>query len=218
MKKIEFNSLVNNHVGRNFLIVCPGKNILEWKEKIDNFICKYYPITIGLNKILSVLVPYYHLFTNNDKYENYGNLIDKTSILMLGSDILDKWIQKHNPREYISVKYNDRNPEEPIGFSNGLISGYYRTSGNLAIMVAHVMGAKTIYIAGMSGFLYNFDGDVHYYKAEINRDKKSKEEWNNRYDKPISQSLDKLKSFGVDFKIITPTIYEKHFDKNILDC
>ena len=218
-KKISFQSVLDKHKGREFLVCCPGKNIIEWKERVSSFALENELMVIGLNKVPDIIVPNYHLFTNNDKYEHYGDNTGSSTVL-LGSGIRKEWILKHSPREYVLVKYNDRNKNEPDKYNSNkdVIEGYYRTSGNLAIMVSHLMGASVVYIAGMCGFTFQFDGTVHYYKAEIGRDVKSKKEWHRKYDNPVGRSLDNLKAYGIKFKIITPTIYEKHFDGEVLSC
>ncbi len=218
-EKIQLKSLLKCHRGRDFLIYCPGKNITEWKEEVDNLVKEKNLISIGCNKLSGLFVPYYHIFTNNEKYEHYGSTIHKTSTLMLGNYIKPKFIKKHKHTGYIQIDYTDRDKSEPISYKRkeDLIRGYYRTSGNIGIMVAHLLGANRIYVAGMCGFTYKFDGDIHYYKAELNRDRKSKKEWLNKYDKPASKCLDNLRAYGIDFKIITPTIYDKHYDGSVLD-
>lgn len=217
-KIIKFKEVINKYNGRDFLICCPGKNILEYISLVQSFAISNNLLTIGSNKICEIIDLDFHLFTNNDKYETYGSVVNKKSQLMLGGHILSDHIMKHRPSEYVVIQYTDRDENEPISYdvNKDVIHGYYRTSGNLAIMMCHLMGARNIYIAGMSGFTYEFDGAVHYYKAEIKRDKKTYKEWLRRYDRPVERSLDNLKSHGINFKIITPTIYSKHFDGKIL--
>lgn len=136
---------------------------------------------------------------------------------MLGRYIKPAFIRKHSPKDYIHINYTDRNTSEKVGYTKDIVRGYYRTSGNLAIMLSHLMGAKMIYVAGMSGFTFEFDGDIHYYKAELKKsDVKTKEEWYNNYDKPTIRCLNQLKKYGIHFSLITPTIYEKHYDKSVL--
>jgi len=211
-------SICNKHQGRSFLVYCPGKNILEWKDKVSSFIKDENLITIGSNKLMELVDLNYHMFTNNDKYEAYGGMVRDHSTLLLGSHILKKHIKKHKPQDYVRVNYTDTDPSESMKYNRKLdrIEGYYRTSGNLAIMLCHLMGASSIYVAGMSGFTWNFDGNVHYYKPEITRDVKTKKTWRKRYDKPVAKSLNNMVKFGIKFSIITPTIYDKHYDGSVL--
>ncbi|MFA6088639.1 MAG: hypothetical protein WC755_02130 [Candidatus Woesearchaeota archaeon] len=215
-EKKPFSSLLQKHKDRDFIICCPGKNILEYYKKVVFFVKKKNLITIGSNKITELIPLYYHMFTNNDKYDSYGNLVRDDSILMLGENIIRKYVKRYKPKEYVAIKYEERDPIE-YNSDNGMITGIYRTSGNLAIMLCHLMGARMIYIAGMSGFTYKFDGKVHYYKAEMKKDKKTKETWYKNYDKPVMQSLDNLKNQGIKFSIITPTMYNKHYDGSVLN-
>jgi hypothetical protein len=219
LKETKFSILLDKYVGRDFLVYCPGKNILEWQERVNNLVAEKDLLVIGSNRVTDLIVPNFHLFTNNEKYENYGHFPDSSSSVMLGSHIKRK--PKHKPkyRSIVRVDYTDRDKTEPMGYDKkrGVIEGYYRTSGNLAIMMCHLMGARHIYVAGMSGFTFEFDGNVHYYAPEIGRDTKKKKEWINKYDKPVTQALSNLKAYGIDFKIITPTRYTDHYDRHILE-
>lgn len=218
-KKTPFKSMLNRHEGRDFLIYCPGKNIDEWHDRVNRFIKKNQLITIGSNKITQLFVPDYHIFTNNDKYQHYGHQVAKTSKLVIGRYIKPAFIKKHNPPEYIFVDYTDRDPEEKPSYdaAKDIVRGYYRTSGNLAIMLSHLMGARTIYVAGMSGFTFQFDGDIHYYKAELKKsDMKTRDEWWTGYDEPVIRCLAYLRGMGINFKLITPTIYKDYYDSSVL--
>ncbi len=159
----------------------------------------------------------YHIFTNNAKYREYGHMFKKHSNLILGHNIHKKSIKRHGHKDYICINFTDKDTKEPISYDSkkDLIRGYYRSSGNLALMLLHLMGSKMTYIAGMSGFLYKYDGQVHYYKAEMVKDFVSKEK-HIKNDKLISISLNKLRKYGVKFKIITPTIYTKHYNGRFL--
>lgn len=212
---MKFASFINKHVGKEFLIYCPGKNIDKFKDAVDKFVKERDPIIIGSNKIKGLIVPTYHLFLNNDKFNHYRNMVDDRSVLMLGRYIRRRLL----PSKYVKIHYTDRDELETLWYDKkkDVIHGYYRTSGNLAIMMAHLMGAEKVYVAGMSGFTYEFDGNTHYYDAELDKsDFKPEEVWFEKYDQPTIRCLDKLKDYGIDFKLITPTIYEDHFDGTIL--
>ncbi|HDY87561.1 MAG TPA: hypothetical protein ENH82_05515 [bacterium] len=214
----KFSCLIDKHKDRNFLIYCPGKNIREWLVHVNDFVAQNKLITLGTNHITDIVIPDYHIFTNNQKYKEYGRSVDKSSILLLGH-INSTLIKKYKPRRYVHVNYTDKGPNESIGYdrNNDVVTGHYRTSGNLSIMLCHLMGGQKIYIAGMSGFTYKFDGDVHYYKAKIKNERKSKKEWYKKYDKPVIEGLNEIRRYGVDFAIITPTIYSRYFDSSILE-
>ncbi len=206
--------LLNSRKGENCLLICTGKTIAKYDKKLP-----YYwdtdnnMFTFGMNSASSAMALNYHLFTNNDRIKNYNS--NYCEDLLIGSHIKT---ENRPIRDYTLINYTDRDVNEPIGYENGIIKGYYRTSGCLAIMIAHLMGAKKIYIAGMDGFTYNFDGNVHFHKDDRNNKNnvKSKKEWLERYDKPVMKVLDNLKEYGCEFKIITPTLFEKHYDGSML--
>jgi len=216
MKKIPFKSLIREHIGREFIVCCPGKNISEYMGQIKRLIVERKLVVIGINKIFDLFELDYHLFTNNAKYESYGGTTQGT--LMLGDGVDSKMTKKHAPSQYVCIEYQD-DPKNKIKYDSktGQIYGHFRTAGNLSIMLSHLMGATKVYVAGMCGFTYKFDGDVHYYKAEMKKDKNSKKTWKNKYDKPVQEGLNRLKKYGINFSIITPTIYSKHYDSSVLD-
>lgn len=218
-KGTPFKTLLNTAKDRDILIFCPGKNIVEWTDRVKEYVAETNSLVIGCNKISNLIEPDFHLFTNNDKYNHYGQEVLPTSQLILGRYVQDKYIKKNNPKHFIRVRYTDRDPQEKLSYSSktDTIRGYYRTSGNLAIMMSHLMGARAIRVAGMSGFMFQFDGDVHYYPNELERsDFKKKKEWLTKYDVPILNCLNRMKAMGIDFQIITPTFYEDHFYGSIL--
>jgi hypothetical protein len=225
MEIISFHNMIKSHEGQDFLVYCPGKNLLEWKGKIDQFISETNPVIIGCNRVLDFVVPHYHLFLNKQKYQRYGGNIHENSVLMLNDRMSAGLIERHKPEKYIRIDYTDRDPSEPIGYGaltvkgyhrEGVIQGYYRTTGNIAIMISHLMGAKKVYAVGMSGFSYNYDGNVHSYEKETKERWKSATYWHAKLDKPVHRSLDQMKAYGIDFKIITPTIYDRHYDASVL--
>jgi hypothetical protein len=215
-----FSELLGRYKGRSFLVYCPGKNVLEWKNAINQFISGRDLLVIGANNITELLIPHFHIFTNKHKYLQFGPTVQKSSILMLSSRMSDKTIRRAGHRRWRAVRINclDRIKREPLGYDQkeDSIKGWYKTSGNLAIMLCHLMGADKIYVAGMSGFTYKFDGHVHYYKSKTGREVKGQGEWYRKFDVPVTGVLDRLKAYGIDFNLITPTIYTDHYDGSVI--
>ena len=198
--------------GRTFVLLGTGKNCAKYRDKIQKFIEKNSAVTIGMNNITDLFIPDFHLYTSNLRYKEYGHKINNKSMKMFGCHIKKYFREKH--KNHVLIKYTDRKIGEKIEYRNECIYGYFRTSGNLAIMLAHIMGAKSIYCAGYDGFTNNTDGTTHYYKDKEYELKENKE-WHDRYDIHVFNALDEMSKF-IDFKIITPTIYTKHFDENII--
>ncbi len=210
-------NLVGKHRGEEFLVLCTGKTIDSCSSAITRFRIGLKKPTIGMNRVSERCLLDYHLFTNNARIKDCfdNKYMSPYSNYLIGSHIKEN---NRPDRDYTLIKYTDRNPMEPMKYDSGTIQGYYRTSGCLAIMIAHLMGAKKIYVAGMDGFTHNFDGHVHFHdddRSNMNN-VKSKTEWWERYDKPVKKVLNNLKAFGIDFEIITPTLFKEHYNADTL--
>jgi hypothetical protein len=208
--------LLNKHIGEDIVIFCTGKSIRKEGERINRSGLK--GVRLGVNTASLEQHLDYHLFTNNDRVKKYCNsrYVSEQSDLLIGSHV--RASNRPKNREYQTVSYTDREPDEPIGYSNGVIEGYYRTSGCLAVMIAHLMGARKIYVAGMDGFTHNFTGGVHFHSDDKTNknDNKTYKEWRAGYDVPVMTVLNNLKTYGIDFKIITPTIFKNHYESGII--
>jgi len=210
----QVKEFINKHKGKDFLIVCTGKTLYKLSSEVRKFSVFNYTMTMGINTCTRILIPSYHVFTNNDRIKTYIGEHNSYSTLLIGSHIKERNIPKI---DHHIIKYTDRDPDEPIGYENDTIKGYYRTGGCLMIMMAHLMGAKNIYVAGMDGFCYNFDGNVHFHFDDRRNKNNVKEfkEWYD-YDTKVIKVLSNLKEYGINFKIITPTVYKEHYE-NIMD-
>jgi hypothetical protein len=119
------------------------------------------------------------------------------------------------PVGYTLINFTDMKEGVPIGYSKGKILGFYRTAGNLSIMIAHLMGAKDVNIVGM-------DGHTFYDYEDIKSGKKSHHCYEEDYkpftkeacikkDQVVTRVLTNLTDYGIDLKILTPTVYKKFY-------
>jgi len=216
------NPNINN---KNVMILCPGSNLTKYQEQICSFIKHNKCITFCVNRSNQFVVPEYHVYTNNSRFSKYGGEVHPSSHLLLGryikSNLIQKFCQDRPINSWHIIDYTDRDISEPIGYrytseaaSTVQIRGYYRCVSCLTIMIATILYAKPIYIAGMDGFTYDAN-NVHCYKDEPD-DIKTKQEWINRYDTVVYQVLKNLKTYGAKFDIITPTIYSKFYMKGAI--
>ncbi len=210
----------NKFKSRSFLIICAGGSIREHSDKIERFIKDIHPITIGINRMTDFFVPNFHLWTNNERFLSHGDCIDKSSVMMFGAGLPKRVIETHYSGDYVTIEYSDK-IETYIDYQNGKIFGHFRTAGCLAIMLAHLMGAGTIRIVGMDGFTFHKRADVfggtanqHCYGLGYTDDYT----WEDsiRKDKVIYDVLESLRQYGIDFDIVTPTMYEKVYDPSFL--
>lgn len=215
------SDLVSIRPGEGALIIAAGSTIKEYRDEIWNFIVKEGLFTIGVNNITEFFIPNYHLWTNTKRFRTFGKHIYKKSNILLSAGIHLKTVREViGDRKYTVINFTDMKEGVPIGYKNGKIYGFYRTAGNLAIMIAHLMGAKKIYIVGMDGHTFHNYEDVkrgekpHHCYAE-NYEPFPKEICIKK-DKITNGVLSSLRDYGIDFRIITPTVYKEFYDSTRL--
>lgn len=123
-------------------------------------------------------------------------------------------------KDFIRLDYVDKDGLD-IDYKNGVIYGFFRTAGVLAIMLAHVMKSKNIYVAGMDGFTL-------YSRKEIEKGKQNQHVYGKGFtdnaswedcvkkDEMVDEALHNLAGFGVRFEIITPTKFKDFYNSNVL--
>ena len=214
MKTIE--SLINKHKRRRALIIASGSSVREYENKIDSFIHEEKPFIIGINNITEFFIPDYHLWTNTKRFRDFGKNILPESELLLGAGIHLKTVREViGDMDYHLINFTDMKEGVPIGYKKGKILGFFRTAGCLAIMIAHLMGCKDVSIVGMDGHTFYDYEDIksgnkshHCYKENY---KPFSQEMCIRKDHIIMGVLSSLKNYGIDLKILTPTIYEEFY-------
>lgn len=125
------------------LVIGAGGTLREYEEPIKDFISDSRPVTIGINYMTEFCIPDYHLWTNKQRYRDFGGCINKQSKMMFGCGMPKKLIKKHFKGDYISVDY-DGTVGNSIRYEEGKIYGDFRTAGCLAIVIAHLFGASNI--------------------------------------------------------------------------
>lgn len=206
-------NLIDIKKGRIGLIVCAGVTSLQFIRQINKFIKEKNPVIIGVNNISHLYFPEYHLYTNTSRFRNFGKKINKKSNLLLGSNISIKVIKEIiGDQKYNLINYSDKEGI-PINYKKGKIQGHFRTSGCLSIMILHLMGIKEINIVGMDGHtIHNYNdiksGKISHHCYEEDYIPFSKTVCIEK-DDLIKKILKSLNDFGINFKILTPTIYKK---------
>ena len=214
MKTIE--SLIDKHVGESALIVCAGSMVKEKWNDIVKFMGVNNPFTIGINNMTGLFIPDYHLWTNTKRFRTYGRNIKKASNVLLGSGIHLKTVREViGMKPYTLINFTDMKEGVPIDYKKGKIHGFYRTAGCLSIMVAHLMGAREVNIVGMDGHTLHDYNDVkkgitahHCYEENY---KPYSKEMCVKKDRIITGVLGTLRDYGIDLKILTPTVYKEFY-------
>ncbi len=207
--------------GTTAVVIGAGGTLREYEGAIKKFLVQDNLFTIGINNMTSFHVPTYHLWTNKQRWRDFGSCIDsEKSKLMFGAGLPEKVIKKHFRGDYIIVDYLDKE-DTSVNYENGVISGCFRTAGCLAIFIAHLFGAAEIYIVGMDGYTLHGRGEIesgnqshHVYGRGFTDDTT----WEKCLEKDrfVYENLRALDAYGIKFKIITPTKFEKFYSNMIL--
>lgn len=216
------SDLENIEKGRNMIVICCGSSITDYKEEIRQFIKDKDAVSIGMNKMTNLMTPKYHLWTNKKRWKNYGNTAKKESIKLIGYGLNFEKINRSCEGECIKIDYTDKRGT-PIDYKGHHIYGFFRSTGNLSIMLCHLMGAKNIYVVGLDGLTLNSEEDykslkVKHHCSDYGEGNTADGSWDRckEVDESISYSLNSLKDYGIKFKIITPTKFNKYYNPTAL--
>ena len=212
--------------GKTFLIVGAGGTLKEYEKAIKKFMNERNPVTIGINYMTEFCIPDYHFWTNKQRWRDFGSCIDKSSKMMFGCGIPKKLIKKHFKGKYIVIDYVDSLSKASkittINYEDGKIYGHFRTAGCLAIVIAHLFGASDIYIVGMDGFTLHSREELesqsknHHCYGKGYTDDATWEQCVEK-DRLVYENLSEIEEFGINFKILTPTKFEKYYAPDILE-
>lgn len=209
--------LVGTRKGEKALVICAGSSTKTHAEDIIEFMTKEQPFTIGINNITHLFAPDYHLWVNTKRFRNFGKNSLKASTLLLGKGIHLKTIREViGKRDYHLINFTDMKPGVPLGYGKGKILGFFRTGGNLAVMIAHLMGASEVNIVGMDGHT------IHSYE-DIKSGKQPHHCYDENYvpfdqelcvkkDRITANVLRDLSNYGIKLRILTPTVYKEFYE------
>jgi len=157
--------------GKHVLVICPGKSILTYKERIDDFIKNNDVVIVGCKNMGHMFVPDYHVWTDNKGYNTLGKNTNKNTIPVFAAHMKKELIRKHWKKEYLIANYpickwkpSYEEKESPkygwgeVRCKNGKMYGVLTTSGCVAVFWSHMKGASKISIVGMDGYtLYSLE-------------------------------------------------------------
>lgn len=131
---------------RAVLLVLPGKNAVEQKERVEEYIGKENPVVIGVNAATGSHTYDYIFFATSSRYEyalSYNPEYYKNVKCILGSNIKNEPL----PNEII-VNYNQI-------IKRGW--DHYDNAGIMCLRLLNRIGAKNIAIAGFDGFTGSYE-------------------------------------------------------------
>jgi len=208
-------------MSEHWMVIGAGRSLVDYGDRILAYIKIKKPTTIGVNKMVSLCYPDFHLWTNAGQYKSMGDCVDgEKSRLLFNYDMSRKLIRMHHNGGYEKIKYVDKKGTDLV-LNKKRIKGHFRTSGVLAIAIAHCRGAKTIEIVGMDGYTFRDKDDVF-------RKKTGQHCWGKGHtdvhtwdegvgkDQDVYDSLREIHKFGVKFRILTPTVFEDFYDGSVL--
>jgi hypothetical protein len=209
--------LIGTRKGEKALVICAGATTKEYQKEIVDFMCKEEVFTIGINNITHLFSPDYHLWVNTKRFRNFGRFSLKRSELLLGKGIHIKTIREVIGNiDYHLINFTDMKPGVPLGYRKGKILGFFRTGGNLAVMIAHLMGASEVNIVGMDGHtVYSYEEMKSGAKPHHCYDENYvpfDEELRIKKDKITTGVLRDLTNYGIKLRILTPTVYKEFYE------
>lgn len=165
-----------------------------------------YP-SIGVHNMNGEFNVKYNLFVSAKRYDKYWQKVQGMPIL----------VPKIQPRhaKYVPIRYDNIYPSS-IGamvvddWQNGMLmfKGSGMNGGMAALGFAVAKGAENVYYIGMDGYS---NGAHHFYKEKDNNWKRLME-----HEKATKMILDEW-STKVNIKILTPTVYDRYYEKDLID-
>jgi hypothetical protein len=236
--------------GKDVIIICSGQSILTYIDEVREYVKKNpQSIIIGCKNMSHIVAPHYHMWGDKDGFYKFGNMMHKLSTGIFRYYIPEEMIKKTCNNNYFRIKCintlsvkkgtkgsNKFSCRKSIGNKKYTIKGPFSTTGNMAIFLAHCLGAEKITILGIDGYSYNplsklikeefgqhcYGSGFSAYKSKKVLNKKGPNKaasvyqiYKNR-DKVTLYSLNKMKQYGANFEIITPTVFKKFFNFDIL--
>lgn len=219
----------NRHVGRDFLVLGTGPTLQEYSDRIRTFVQSKNLVVIGVNNVNEVIIPHYLGFTNRYRFQQFGKMIDsKKTRALLSIYFTDEQISNLCTAPYDLVMWQDSDdPDVCKVDKNGIIS-QRGPSGCLMMLVAYVMGANQVFMAGMDGYnptkTLTATEDRHFkpktYKANVteeNLDRKYRYWFDTIGVKTYAAMHNWITVTGKQpFVSLTPTYYGDFFDPKLL--
>ncbi len=183
-------------------------------------------IVVGCNGVNTILIPDYHFWGSSRRWKRFGKKTNEKSVL-----IFPRGIDKNLVRRYWEKGYELYDTKERLPGSNTrthkTIYDYFGNVGMVSTLWAYQQGAASINIVGMDGYSL-------YPPEQLESKKNSQHCYGRGFTDAYTYEYCMLKDiknyrllkklykyskerYGFGFKIITPTIFVKFYDKSILD-
>ena len=181
---------------QDWIVIGAGATLKHYIVGVKKLIRNYNLVTIGINNMTDYIIPDYQLFTNFKRLKDGKVKFNKKLIITQKLVDLAVWIAQLN----FDIISDDIN--------------LYRTAGCRAIQYAYDHGADNIYVAGMDGYTLCYGGDQHCWG--FGNTDSDDGEYEAEKDAIIYNCLRGLKSSGIIFEIITPTVYNEFYNGRVI--
>jgi 4-hydroxy 2-oxovalerate aldolase len=204
----------DRHAGRPFLVLGNGPSLSTHQEKIRTFIERYDPVVLGANFLGDLFTPDYHAFSSFKRFVKYAGNVDSTSQLLIGENIETERIREYTALPYETIFFKDV-LNAPFGIDDhGVIQTNCRTVSVLLLGVAIVMGAESVFAAGLDGYVdTNDSGEFFFYKEEDEQQERdliiSTHRWCEHHITGVDHYLKERNQDGIH--ILTPTSYKAFY-------
>lgn len=219
--------------GKEALIFGNGPSLNLYKTKIIKLIKNRNLITFGGNNISKFYPVDFHAFTNRKRFTKFASTINGNSKLLLSPYFQKNFIENKigKDKEFYEIMYlnNQIEKDKELINSKNIILYNCRTVSLILILVAYIMGAKKIFVAGLDGYQFEnnrIKGETNYYGIDYDYQKEKGDSFFIDFYKGLVDETSKVleiqnkffekKNKNNFFKIITPTCYSKFYDGKIL--
>lgn len=180
----KFNNIVSN---KTVLLIAPGHSIIDYQEKITNFISEINPVVFCANFSCEFIKSHYLFFSSFKRFDQYKN--DSQTHRILTSNLSSVACDNDTLINYSS-----------FAFQNNKL---FDNCGAMLLKFIASLNPKCIYLAGFDGFKgeddFAFDRS---YSSEMNKQKME----TNRTMHKLLMEVQKQ----VDIKFVTESLYEKN--------
>jgi len=190
---------------QNYLIICAGSTIMEYRKRIQSYINRIHPIVIGINNVAHLFKLDYHMWTNYRRFRSFYS--GDSTKLIFSNSLYEKILEKK------LYGFGSTYAADDIILIHDEIERW-RTAGIRAIQYANDNNHGTIDVVGMDGYSLKYNGNQHCYGVgSTDTDNK---EYCKTKDKVMCANMLRMKKEGVKFRILTPTVFKKFYCDNIL--
>jgi 4-hydroxy 2-oxovalerate aldolase len=188
----DYAKLSQQILGKRLLIIGPGKSVVDYKEKIFNFIQQDNSIVLAINFIPDKLKIDYLFLTNSKRYAQHAKAISETDRDL--QIIATSNVTKAGGRFDFNLDYEKLIDREAVFIDNSFL---------MALKVMIYAGVTDISLAGFDGYTTNNESDYFSSKMEYEFSKRMGQEIN----ADVNKTLKSLKS-KLNLNFVTPTLYQ----------